>query len=280
MGEDTAEWDFRVAIVSTERFGKAAGLRGLRPALHDVAPDKLNEMRNDRVLEIAVDTVEQALAAERGGAHRIELCADLSVGGLTPDLEMMRAAREGVRLPIFAMVRRRGGDFVYSDEEFADMERDIQAARKLGMDGVVLGILSADGHVDIGRTRLLVDLARPLPVTFHRAFDASADLGKALEDVIQTGAVRILSSGGASMVPDGLACLADLVKLARGRIAIMPGSGITAANAQPVAETTGAREFHAGLSTVTTGGDRDESRFEDEVRKLVRALGSFGSSER
>jgi copper homeostasis protein len=265
--------------VSTERFAKAAELGGLRPALHDVAPDKLNEMRNDRVLEIAVDSVERALAAERGGAHRVELCADLSVGGLTPDLEMMRAAREAVRLPIFAMVRRRGGDFVYSDEEFADMERDIRAALESGMDGVVLGILNADGHVDIGRTRLLVDLARPLPVTFHRAFDASADLGKALEDVIQTGAVRILSSGGASMVPDGLTCLADLVKLARGRIAIMPGSGITAANAQPVAETTGAREFHAGLSTVTPGGDRDESRFEEEVRKLIRALGAVDSRE-
>jgi copper homeostasis protein len=278
--EDIAERDFRFAIRVDGTFWKSRVLREHRSALRDVAPDKLNEMRNARVLEIAVDTVERALAAERGGAHRIELCADLSVGGLTPDVEMMRTARELVRLPIFAMVRPRGGDFAYSDLEFTDMDRNVQAARELGMDGVVLGILNAAGHVDVGRMRLLVQRARPLPVTFHRAFDVSADLRQSLERVIETGAARILSSGGASTAPEGLACLADLMKLAEGRIAIMPGSGITAANARSVAETTGAQEFHAGLSTVTTGDDRDESKFEDQVRRLVGALAVSGSNKR
>jgi copper homeostasis protein len=229
-------------------------------------------MQSSRVLEVAVDTVARALAAERGGAHRIELCANLPAGGTTPDLELMRTAREMVRMPIFAMVRPGDGDFVYTDEEFAAMERDIQTARELGMDGVVLGILRADGRVDVARTRSLVERARPLPVTFHRAFDVSVDLRKSLEDVVQTGALRILTSGGAATAPEGLLRLAELVTAARGRIAIMPGSGIVEANARHVAEVTCAREFHAGLSSVTRGNDPGERRFEQEVRKLADQL--------
>jgi copper homeostasis protein len=237
-------------------------------------------MENGRVLEITVDSLERALAAERGGAHRIELCADLSVGGLTPDSELMSKVRELVRIPIVALVRPRGGDFVYSDKERAAMGRDIQTARELGMDGVVLGILRADGHVDVSRTRALVERARPLPVTFHRAFDVSTDLRRSLEDVIQTGAVRILSSGGALTAAEGLACLSDLVKGTRGRISIMPGSGVTAANISRLMEATGAREFHAGLSSVSGGLGSNAPEFEEEVRKLVRVLEVSESSER
>jgi len=223
-------------------------------------------------LEITVDTLDRALAAERGGADRIELCSDLSNGGLTPGIELMRLTREQVRLPIFAMIRPRTGDFVYSGAEFAQMQRDIAAASEVGVDGVVLGILTGDGRVDVERTRELVEQARPLPVTFHRAFDTSTDLRKSLEDVIRTGAVRILTSGGAANALEGRRQLAELVRRARGRITIVSGSGITAANADLIAKQTGAREFHAGLSSIVIGADRNGSRFEAEVRQLRERL--------
>jgi copper homeostasis protein len=223
-------------------------------------------------LEITVDTLARALAAERGGAHRIELCSDLSNGGLTPSVELMGLTREKVRLPIFAMIRPRSGDFVYSGGEFAQMRRDLTAAAEVGVDGVVLGILTGDGRVDVERTRELVEQARPLPVTFHRAFDISTDLRKSLEDVIQTGAVRILTSGGAANAVEGRRQLAELVRRARGRITIVSGAGITAANADLIAKQTGAWEFHAGFSSIVLGADRNGDRFEAEVRKLGQQL--------
>jgi copper homeostasis protein len=226
------------------------------------------------VLEIAVDTLDRALAAERGGAHRIELCRELSNGGLTPSVELIRLAREQVRLPIFAMIRPRAGDFAYSEADFAEMQRDVTVAAQTGMDGLVLGIIADGGRVDIKRTRRLVELARPLPVTFHRAFDVTADLREALEDVIQTGAVRILTSGGAASAQTGVGCLKNLVETASTRIVVMPGGGITAMNVAHIAKTTGANEFHAGLSSVSADSDPDELRFEEEVRKLARALGA------
>jgi copper homeostasis protein len=224
------------------------------------------------ILEITVDTVERALAAARGGTHRIELCSDLWQGGLTPHDELIRSARALVQLPVFVMIRPRGGDFVYSDAEYAVMERDVRTARNAGADGVVLGIMRSDGCVDIERTRRLVELARPLPVTFHRAIDVSADILQALEDVIETGAARVLSSGGAATAVEGLACLADIVNAARGRVVVVPGSGITSANVSRVAEATGAREFHAGLSTLGLAGGMEDRGFEEEVRKLAQAI--------
>jgi copper homeostasis protein len=230
-------------------------------------------VQNSYVLEIAVETLDRALAAERGGAHRIELCRELSNGGLTPSVELMRLAREQVRLPIFAMIRPRAGDFAYSEADFAEMQGDVTVAARMGMKGVVLGILADGGRVDIERTRRLVELARPLPVTFHRAFDVSApDLHRSLEDVIRTGAVRILTSGGAASAQAGVGCLTNLVKTASTRIVVMPGGGITAMNAAHIAKTTGAREFHAGLSSVSADGEPDERRFEEQVRKLARTL--------
>ena len=235
-------------------------------------------MQNSYVLEIAVDTLDRALAAERGGAHRIELCRELSNGGLTPSVELMRLAREQVRLPIFAMIRPRAGDFAYSEADFAEMQRDVTVAARMGMNGLVLGILADGGRVDIERTRRLVELARPLPVTFHRAFDVTADLRKALEDVIGTGAVRILTSGGAASAQAGVGCLTNLVETASTRIVVMPGGGITAMNVAHIAKTTGAREFHAGLSSVSADGEPDERRFEEEVRKLARTLGACAAA--
>ena len=219
-----------------------------------------------------MQTAEAAVAAERGGAHRVELCADLAVGGLTPSEELMRQARDQVRLPIFAMIRRRAGDFVYSAKEVDRMGRDIDAARRLGMNGVVLGLLAPDRRVDVPRTKELVKFAGHLPVTFHRAFDACSNLLESLEDVIGSGAARILTSGGEPTAAEGADVLASLIDVARERIAILPGGGINASNIADVAEKTGAREFHSGLGSVLAYGNEDYAAFEDEVRRLAVQL--------
>ena len=224
------------------------------------------------LVEISVESVERAVAAERGGAARIELCGSLNIGGVTPSIELMRETRARVRLPIFSMVRPRGGDFVYSTAEFEEMKRSIEVAREAGMDGVVLGLLHRDGSVDVVRTAELVRAAAALPVTFHRAFDESADLFVALEDVIATGATRLLTSGGAATAPEAVARIAEFVRIARGRLTVMPGSGVKAENAADIAAATGATEFHAGLSSVVAR-DAEAGEFEGEVRRLVVALG-------
>jgi copper homeostasis protein len=224
------------------------------------------------ILEISVETAEAAAAAERGGADRIELCGDLSVGGVTPGVDLIRAARKLVFLPIFSMVRPRGGNFVYTAEEFESMKHDIDMAKEFRMDGVVLGILTPDKQVDIARTRKLVDSARPLPVTFHRAFDECVDLRKALEDVIQTGAACILTSGGAPTAMEGRAMLRKLVAWAGERIIILPGAGTNAENIQTLVRQTRAREYHSGLSSALQRPHTDYKRFEDEVAKLAKAL--------
>jgi copper homeostasis protein len=229
-------------------------------------------VQNPPLLEISVETVGAAVAAERGGADRIELCHELAVGGLTPGAQLMRATREQVRLPIFAMIRPRGGNFVYCDAEFDSMRNDIAAAKRHGMNGMVLGILKQDRRVDVERTRELVELARPLAVTFHRAFDESVDLHESLEDVIKTGAARILTSGGVPTAPEGLARLAKLVATAGRRIIIVPGSGLNASNILRVARETKAREFHSGLSSVRSQTETDGVPFEAEVRRLASEL--------
>ena len=184
----------------------------------------------------------------------------------------MREIRERVRLPIFAMIRPRAGDFLYTPEDLAQMRRDIAAAKRAGMNGAVLGVLTKDGRVDVERTRGLVTLARPLPVTFHRAFDACADLLESLERVVETGATRILTSGGAPTAPEGAGVLASLVAAARERIIVLPGSGINAENVLHVAEKTGAREFHSGLGSVLGYGHGDYLAFEKEVQRLATQL--------
>lgn len=232
--------------------------------------------KSARVLEISVENAERAVAAERGGASRIELCGDLRVGGVTPDVGLMLRVRERVHVPIFAMVRPRGGDFVYSDAEFAEMERAVDVAASAGMDGVVLGILAVNGRVDVARTAMLVERARPMAVTFHRAFDVSAEVMAALEDVVATGAMRLLTSGGAGTAGEGLLRVSELMKRARRRIVVMPGSGITAANVADIADVTGAREFHAGLSSVAGRGRNGDAAFEEEVKKLAEAVAGLG----
>ena len=208
---------------------------------------------SDRILiEVCVDSVASALAAERGGAGRVELCSDLLEGGVTPSAGLIELVRARTSIGLQVMIRPRGGDFCYTPEEFETMKRDIIAAKKLGASGVVVGILGADGSVDIERTRELVELARPLNVTFHRAFDMSADLFRALESICATGADRLLTSGGKKTALEAVQQIARLVEAARGRVAIMACGGINNQNAASIIEQTGVREIHVGLRSPVT----------------------------
>lgn len=242
-------------------------------------------------LEICIDSVESAIAAERGGAQRVELCADLVEGGITPSAGLIATVREHIAIGLFVMIRPRGGDFCYSDLEFDVMRREIEHARALGADGVVLGLLDHDATVDGARTKQLIELARPLPVTFHRAIDMTPDLNVALEAVIATGAKRVLTSGGAPNVIVGKGQIAQLVKIANGRISVMPGGGVTRENVAELAEATGAVEFHSSARMalpspvrfrkqgIAMGDvpDREYDRFtvsEEKVRALAQALAS------
>jgi copper homeostasis protein len=229
------------------------------------------------LLEISVESIDAAMAAERGGAQRIEFCSNAREGGTTPDDELMRAVRERVGLPILSMVRPRGGNFVYSDAEFEGMRRDIEAAKTFRMDGVVLGLLNADGRIDVERSAELVEQARPLPVTYHRAFDECTDLYRSLEDVIKTGATRLLTSGGKRTAPEALGGLGELIRLAGERLIVMPGSGLHAGNIRDAVKRTGAREYHAGLSSVVANAAENIRPFEEEVRKLAAALRDCGA---
>jgi copper homeostasis protein len=161
---------------------------------------------------------------------------------------------------------------VYSDAEFLEMRCSIADAKDSGMDGVVLGVLTKEHRVDVERTRELVEIAKPLPVTYHRAFDEAADLRQVLEDVIQTSSKRILTSGGAKSALQGAAVLAELIEAAGERIVIVPGAGISASSIEQVARQTGAREFHSGLSTALPYGSHEYKQFEEEVRKLAEQL--------
>jgi copper homeostasis protein len=228
-------------------------------------------MRVSPLLEISVESVEAAVAAERGGADRIELCANPAIGGVTPSLEMMGKTRAGVKVPIFVMIRPRGGDFVYSDDEFAAMRRSIDDAREARMDGLVLGILTPKRNVHVARTHELIEHGDELPVTFHRAIDESVDIRGALEAIIAAGARRILTSGGKVSALAGVSVIAELVARAGERIVILPGAGIHPDNVREVARRTGATEFHSGLSSVL-GRSADVERFETEVRRLKRNL--------
>ena len=231
-----------------------------------------SHVTSELLLEITVESLDAALAAERGGADRIEICTELNCGGLTSSVAAMRKLHDELEIPIFPIIRPRAGDFVYNDKEFAVMKRDISLARELGMDGVVLGILRPDHSIDVERTSELVQWARPLEVTFHRAFDETADILSALEDAIATGATRILTSGGAAVAPQGVGTLRKLVAAAANRIVIMPGSGLDAANIAKIAGETRATEFHSGLSSVLPYESGNLNRFEVEIHAMKRNL--------
>ena len=194
------------------------------------------------VLEVCVDSVESAIAAQEGGADRVELCDNLVEGGTTPSAGMIELTRKHISIALHVIIRPRGGDFCYSDIEFEIMKRDIEIAKQLGANGVVIGILNADGSVDTARTRTLIERARPLSVTFHRAFDMTRDPYQALEHLITLGVDRVLTSGQESSVLEGLDLISDLVQKAGDRIIIMPGGGITEWNIQKVVAQSRVRE--------------------------------------
>lgn len=196
------------------------------------------------LIEAVVETVDAAVAAERGGAGRLELCANLDVGGTTPDADTIARVVTIATLPVFVMVRPRGGTFVYAGDELEAMRRGIAVAAANGAAGIVLGVLRPDGRVDVQRTRALVRCADGLPVTFHRAIDETPDLRDAIDDLIDAGVSRVLTSGGAATAAAGVDVLAHLVVHAGPRLTVMPGGGIRAHNARAVIDRTRAREIH------------------------------------
>lgn len=205
----------------------------------------------DFKLELIGFTLQSCLRAQTNGAHRIELCDNPGEGGTTPSYGFIKSARAALYIELYPIIRPRGGDFLYSDAEWAIMQSDVQVCKALNCDGVVIGMLNADGTVDVDRCKRLVELAYPLGVTFHRAFDRTADPFKALEDVISIGCERILTSGLKPNALDGAPLLAELIQKAAGRIIIMPGSGVRSDNITRIAQQTGATEFHTSARTYT-----------------------------
>jgi copper homeostasis protein len=201
-------------------------------------------------LEIASNSLSSALAAQAGGADRIELFDNLSEGGTTPSHGSIALARERLHIPLFVLIRPRPGDFCYDADETEIMLRDIAQCRALGCDGVVIGALATDGLIDVPLCRDLIQAAGSLQVTFHRAFDAARDLSQALEQVIALGCQRVLSSGGQASAESGASMLASLVTQAAGRISVMAGAGITSANIAALAARTGCVELHASAKSV------------------------------
>ncbi|MFA6107662.1 MAG: copper homeostasis protein CutC [Candidatus Latescibacterota bacterium] len=202
-------------------------------------------MAGSILFEACVDSLESALAAAAGGADRVELCAGLLEGGLTPSDGTLRLVRQRLTLPLHVLIRPRGGDFCYSETEFEVMRLDLQRAHALEADGVVLGILRPDGTVDRERTAVLAELARPMSVTFHRAIDVARDPHEALEVLIGLGIDRVLTSGQEATALEGVEGIAALVQQAADRIMVMAGAGITERNVARIVAQTGVREVHA-----------------------------------
>lgn len=222
------------------------------------------------LFELCVENLESARAAEEGGADRIELCVDLPVGGVTPPRELMTTVVRGLAIPVHVLIRPRAGDFVFSGDEFESMRREIDAVKRAGASGIATGILLPDGRVDIERTRELIELARPMDVTFHRAFDESADLKQALEDVIATGADSLLTSGGAADVLSGAETIRALAEQAAGRIPLIAGGGLRLENLTEVVRISGVFCLHGSLSR-RNGKPMGSARAAD-VREAVRLM--------
>jgi copper homeostasis protein len=208
------------------------------------------------LFEICVDSVAGVRAARIAGAARVELCAGLLEGGTTPSRGMIRRARQVAGIRLHVIIRPRGGDFLFDDDEFATMEADIETAKAEGADGVVIGQLTADGLIDERRTRELIARARPLAVTFHRAFDMTPQPYDALESLIALGVDRVLTSGQESSVLEGLALITALVERAGQRIIVMPGGGITARNVHTIVAAAKPREIHFAALELEAGGMR------------------------
>jgi copper homeostasis protein len=250
------------------------------------------------LVEACVDSVASSAAAERGGAQRLELCDALFDGGTTPSAGMIAACKETVSIPIFVMIRPRGGGFVYSEAERDVMRRDVVVARELGADGVVIGGLRHNGTVDRALVRSLMEAARELPVTFHRAFDLTPDLETSLESLADAGVQRVLSAGGTSTAVDGATTLAKLVRQAGSRLIVMAGGGVREENVRSLVSVSGVREVHVRLTRLTRGEEplarhglrlrkplpEDEAAWEEtdeqRVRSFIRTVATVSSADR
>ena len=205
----------------------------------------------ETIFEACIGSAEAAVAAQDGGADRVELCANLLEGGTTPSAGAIQLARKNIDIGLQVMIRPRGGDFCYTSIEFEIMQVDIQMAKNLGADGVVFGLLKPDGAIDKERMGVLVDLARPLNVTCHRAFDMTNDPYHALDALIDLGVDRVLTSGQEATAYEGLDLITDLVQAARDRIIIMPGGGIHERNIHKIVKQSGVKEVHAAAPVAT-----------------------------
>jgi len=235
-------------------------------------------------LEVAADSIGSALAAQAGGAMRVELCGGMDGGGLTPSFGTLAVVRDRLTIPLYVLIRPRVGDFVFDAAEVEAMRRDVEQCVRLGCDGVVLGALDPAGEVDMATMRVLIAAAGSLGVTFHRALDVSADPRRALEDVIALGCERVLTSGARETAEEGVGLIAELVRQAGTRLSVMPGSGVSDANLARLRALTGAREFHGSARGTlasraltshphvrSLGGDRMQTDVE-RVRRMVALL--------
>lgn len=201
-------------------------------------------MENRIKIEICVDSIESALIAQKGGADRIELCSALDSGGLTPSKGLVESVVSNLNIPVNVLIRPRSGDFHYTRHEFEVIKSDIFSAKVSGVSGIVIGMLNTDGTVDSCRMKEVMEMCHPLPVTFHRAFDMVRDHYEALEEIIKLGCARILTSGGHKTATAGSLVISELVKQAKDRIIIMPGSGINEKNFKELYEATRCSEYH------------------------------------
>ncbi|MGI4729526.1 MAG: copper homeostasis protein CutC [Janthinobacterium lividum] len=233
-------------------------------------------------IEICAGSVTSALAAQQGGAYRVELCDNLKDGGTTSSYGMLLLARKNLRIKLYPIIRPRGGDFFYSDLEFEVMKADVQQCRNLGCDGVVFGILKADGEIDTKRCLELKEIAGSMGTTFHRAFDRCKNPYQALEEIIKMGFERILTSGTETSAVKGALMISSLIKQAAGRISIMPGAGIRPENLRELIEQTGATEYHSTAKSVSqsemffkevrTGTFEEEFLMEETDAEIVKQL--------
>jgi len=212
------------------------------------------------MLEICIDSVASARAAAEGGADRVELCANLPEGGTTPSAGMIRAVRSAFPGGLMVIIRPRGYDFLYSEDEMEVMLHDIEVARESGANGVVIGCLTAEGRVHAAQCKRLIAAAGPLDITFHRAFDMTRDLNEALEDIFALGIKRILTSGGEPDVPTGASIIANLVRRSSGRVSFMPGGGVTEKNLEAMVRATGVKEIHLSARHAVRSGMQHQNK--------------------
>ncbi|MGY0036255.1 copper homeostasis protein CutC [Pedobacter sp. NJ-S-72] len=241
-------------------------------------------------MEVCANSVSSALEAQRGGAIRVELCASLTEGGTTPSYAEIKLAKQILSIEVYPIIRPRGGDFLYSDLEFELMKEDVKICKELQCEGIVTGILTADGKVDMARCAELIALAKPMKVAFHRAFDMAVNMEEALEDIISLGIIRILTSGGKATALDGADKLALLIRQAGHRITIMPGACINTSNIKQLITQTGAKEFHGSArknhtskmlfrnSELSMGDDTDEYSSSFTDAELVKNLLELANS--